>query len=55
MLATVIVLCLVLVGFWRSALRLLIATLLVLVIVGGIAAVQAIDAIVTVNPQQQLQ
>ena len=54
MLATVLVLCLVVVAFWRSMLKLLIAAILVLLIVGGIQAVQAIDAVVTVNPQQQI-
>lgn len=56
MLAIIIVLCLIIAGFWRSLLRLFIAAILAFVIVGGIAAVQGIDALVTVNPQQhQLQ
>jgi hypothetical protein len=54
MLATVLVLCLVVVAFWRSVFKFVIAALLVLLVVGGIQAVQAIDAIVTVNPQQQI-
>jgi hypothetical protein len=55
MIATVIVLCIVVVAFWRSAVRLLIAALLVLLVIGGIEAVQVIDAIVTLDPRHQLQ
>ena len=54
MLYVVLVLCLLLVAFWRSLIKFLIAAILILLIVGGIQAVHAIDAIVTVNPQQQL-
>jgi hypothetical protein len=52
MLATVFVLGLVVVAFWRSLFRLLLAALLVLIVVGGIQAIQVINAIVTVTPQQ---
>jgi hypothetical protein len=51
MLATVIVLSLVVVAFWKSALKFLIAAVLALLLVGGIQAAQVIGAI-TVSPQQ---
>ena len=52
MLATVLVLSLVVVAFWRSFLRLVLAGLLVLLVVGGIQAAQVIGVIVPVAPQQ---
>jgi len=51
MLATVLVLSLVVVAFWRSLIRLVMAALLVLLVAGGIQAIQMIDAIVTVTPK----
>jgi hypothetical protein len=50
MLATVIVLSLVVVAFWRSAIKFLIAAILALLLVGGIQAAQFIGTI-TVSPQ----
>lgn len=52
MLATVLVLSLCVVAFWKSLFRLLIAALLVLLLVGGVQAVQAIGAIINVGPTQ---
>ena len=51
MLATVLVLSLVVVAVWRSLIRLVMAALLVLLVAGGIQAIQMIDAIVTVTPK----
>jgi hypothetical protein len=51
MLATIFVLSLVVMAFWRSLFRFVLAALLVLLVVGGIQAVQAIGAVVTVSPQ----
>lgn len=50
MLATVLVLSLVVVAMWRSLVKFVIAAILVLLVVGGIEAVQTIGAIVTVSP-----
>lgn len=52
MLATVLVLSLVVVAFWKSLFRLVIAAVLVLLVVGGIQAAEVIGAIVPVAPQQ---
>jgi hypothetical protein len=51
MLATVFVLSLVVVAFWRSLIRLVLAALLVLLVVGGIQAAQTIGGVVTISPQ----
>lgn len=50
MLATVFVLSLVVVAFWRSLFRLIFAALLVFLVVGGIQAAEAIGAIVNLSP-----
>jgi hypothetical protein len=52
MLATIIVISLIVVAFWRGLLRFVLAALLVLVVIGGIQAMQALGALVTVPPQQ---
>ena len=52
MLATILVLSLVVVAIWRSLIKFVLAALLVLLVVGGIQAVQLIGTIVTVSPQQ---
>jgi hypothetical protein len=51
MLATVLLLSLIAVAFWRSLIRLVLAALLVLLVAGGIQAAQLIGAVVTVSPQ----
>ena len=52
MLATVVVLSLVFVAFWKSLIRFVVAGLLVILVLGGIQAARAIGAIVPVTPQQ---
>lgn len=55
MLATVLVLSLVVVAMWRSLVKFVLAAILVLLVVGGIQAVQAIGAIISVNPPSSCQ
>ena len=50
MLATVLVLSLVVVAFWRSLFRFLFAALLAFLVIGGIQAAQAIGAIIHLAP-----
>ena len=50
LLATVVLLSLIVVAFWKSVFRFLLAALLVLLVFGGIQAVQAIGALLNVHP-----
>jgi hypothetical protein len=55
MLTAVIVVALIALAFWRSLLKVIIAFLVALLIVGGIQAANAISSIITMNPDQQTE
>jgi hypothetical protein len=53
MLATIIVLTLIVVAFWKSLIRFLIGLILVLLLVGGWQAAQVLGLIIPVQPTTQ--
>lgn len=55
MLTAVIVVALIALVFWRSLLKVLIAVVVALLVVGGIQAANAIGSIMTMNPDQQTE
>lgn len=55
MLTAVIVVALIALVFWRSLLKVLIAVVVALLVVGGIQAANAIGSIINLNPDQQTE
>jgi hypothetical protein len=53
MLATIIVLTLIVVAFWKSLIRFLIGLILVLLLVGGWQAAQVLGLVIPVQPTTQ--
>jgi uncharacterized membrane protein YjdF len=51
MIPVLLVLALILAAYWRSLAKILVAALVVLLVIGGVQAFHAIDALVTVSPR----
>ena len=51
MIPVLLVLALILAAYWRSLAKILVAALVVLLVIGGVQAFHAIDALITVSPR----